>query len=256
MGVYKIKNKKIKKTKSGPERTSFTYEEAKQIIRTQGVYSKAGYEKWWNYNTPYGMPKRPDIIYHRDNGSFTWSDFLGVEKKTWPQNVRNLDFGTYEECKKFTYTLGLKSKMEWINYCRKHELPKNIPRAPQHYYTNKRRVSWISWADFLGYDFSKRHEFLVEAKRPILFVVRMPGKPFNVYKINVLYGESQDVLNLQQKTGFQIIRCFYLNKPDDNWLQIINKSCKPYALGDDDEYSAFNIAELLSDLSDLFESLR
>lgn len=244
--TYKKKNKKPGKVKE-----TYPYELAKQVVQSQGITSKRDFERWWNFNLPKGIPKKPDIIYRRElNGWFSWPDFLGI-KNEFPD--KKIKFRSYEDCKKFIYPLGIRNSLEWFKFCKEKQKPADIPNAPMHYY--RKKGEWISWKDFLGYDMARRHEYLVTTKKPILFIARVPDKPMNIFKINIIMGEKQDLIDYQKKTGIVYVRCFYLNRMEDDWQAIIGNSIKKYNMGEDDEYFTPNIADIISELSYSFETV-
>jgi hypothetical protein len=243
--AYKRKFKKPGKIKE-----TYPYHLARQVVQSQGIVSKLDYERWWNHNRPRGLPKKPDIIYKREMGVFSWGDFLGIQND-FPD--KKVTFRSYEDCKKFIYALGLKNSLEWYKFCKEKQKPDDIPNAPMHYYS--KTGEWIDWKDFLGYDFAKRHEYLVTTKKPMLYIARIPNRPFNVVKINVLMGEKQDLLELQKREKLAFIKCFYLNRIDDDWMKLIQHCLKHYPQGDDDEFFTPNIAEALSELSDSFNPI-
>ena len=53
---------------------------------------------------------------------------------------------TFEEATVFVHSLGLKSKKEWVEYCKSGNKPDSIPSDPYKYYKNE----WVSWGDWLG----------------------------------------------------------------------------------------------------------
>jgi hypothetical protein len=240
----KKKNKKI-----GRPKLTYPYALAKQVVQSQGITSKIDFDRWWNTNMPKGIPRRPDIIYRRElHGKFSWPDFLGI-KNDFPH--KNVKFRSYEDCKKFIYPLGLKNSLEWFKFCKEKQKPADIPKAPMHYYTKK--GTWVDWKDFLGYDLAKRHDYLIKNKKPMLFIAKKPNRPFNVIQMNTLMGERQDLIDYQQKHGIQLIKCFYLNRIEDDWLSMVDKYMKRYEKGEEDEYFTPNIADILAELSYSFE---
>lgn len=245
--AYKKKNKKPGKVKE-----TYPYHLAKQIVQTQGITSKKDFERWWNFNQPRGVPKKPDIIYKREMGAFTWGDFLGI-KNEFPEHQMN--YRSYEECKKFVYTLGLKNSLEWYKFVKQKEKPIDIPSAPMHYYG--KHGKWISWKDFLGYDISKRHEYLMQTKKPMLYIARLKNQPINMIRINVLMGEKEDLLALAQKAELSFVRCFYLNRIEDDWMSLIAHALnKKDDVFEDDIYFTPNIADIISELSYVYETIR
>lgn len=244
--AYKKKNKKPGKIKE-----TYPYHLAKQVVQSQGIVSKTDYERWWNYNRPKGLPKKPDIIYKREMGVFSWKDFLGIDN-IFPD--KKFTFRSYEDCKKFLYPLGLKNSLEWYKFCKEKQKPDDIPNAPMHYYGKK--GEWVSWKDFLGYDIAKRHEYLVTNKKPMLYIAKIPNRPANVIKINVLNGEKEDLINFKNKYNIIFVRCFYLNRIDDNWMDKIKYGLRSYPNGDEDEYFVQNMADIISELSYNYETIR
>lgn len=240
-----------KKKKPGPIKKTYPYEMARQVVRSQGIVSKREYERWWNYNRPNNLPKKPDVVYRRECGHFSWADFLGI-KNIFPR--RQVKYRSYEECKKFTYTLGLKSSLEWFKFCKNKEMPDDVPKAPMHFYSKKK--DWISWRDFLGYDLVERHTYLVNTKKPILYIAKIPNRPFNVIKIKEIVGEKEDLIELQKKENLQFVRCFYLNRIGDDWYSLISNFIKKFEVGEADEYFTPNIADIISELSYSYETIR
>ena len=55
---------------------------------------------------------------------------------------------TYEESKIFISKLNLKSKKEWVTFCKEGKRPNNIPSNPFLFYKNS---GWVSYMDWLGY---------------------------------------------------------------------------------------------------------
>jgi hypothetical protein len=55
---------------------------------------------------------------------------------------------TYEESKIFISKLNLKSKKEWVTFCKEGKRPNNTPSNPFLFYKNS---GWVSYMDWLGY---------------------------------------------------------------------------------------------------------
>lgn len=56
-------------------------------------------------------------------------------------------FRSFEDARKFVHSLRLKSKHEWIDYCKSGKLPKDIPIDVRGVYLKK---GWKGWGDWLG----------------------------------------------------------------------------------------------------------
>lgn len=235
--------------KRGRKRVCFTYEEAKQIVRVEGVSSKTEYKKWWAYNIPARMPKYPDRAYK--NCNFTWADFLGV-KNLFPKP--RAKFCSYDDARKYAHTLNLSNRTEWVKFAaRSGKKPINIPTRPDIVYQKKRE--WISWKHFLGSNIIDKQKVLVEASRAILYVVKLPNSPGNVYKINSGIDNIEKLKELQLANKIRIVKLFYLNSINENWISLIEDYCNNYFYGTNDEYVVYNIAELIDILSDKFETI-
>ena len=78
--------KTTEKKPRGRPRYCFSYQEAAQIAQSEGITSAKEYAKWWKFNLPSRMPKRPDAAY-RSQG-FSWLYFLGGNN-TFPMARNN-----------------------------------------------------------------------------------------------------------------------------------------------------------------------
>ena len=115
------------------------FEEAKKIVRAEGLKSNQHWRKYSQTKRPLNIPGSPDSIY-KNKGWTNWGDFLGTG------NERKIEFLSYEEARAFIRTIGLKSSIDWREYS-KTKRPRNIPGNPDRDYVGK---GWISWNDFLG----------------------------------------------------------------------------------------------------------
>jgi len=59
-------------------------------------------------------------------------------------------FCSFKDARAFVRKLGLKSNVEYGEYCKSGNKPDNIPFAPQHTF---KYDGWIGWRDWLGTDF-------------------------------------------------------------------------------------------------------
>jgi len=70
-----------------------------------------------------------------------------IKLKVWDK-VATSNWQSYEDAKKYTSKLNLKSQRQWYEYLETNNKPLDIPRSPEGFY--KRQKTWISWGDFLG----------------------------------------------------------------------------------------------------------
>ena len=63
------------------------------------------------------------------------------------------EYLSLEESKKIMNQFGLKSKKEWIEFCKNKKRPSNIPSNPFLFYKND---GWLSYSDWLGFSKVKK----------------------------------------------------------------------------------------------------
>lgn len=243
----KKSKKSVTKRPRGRPRVNYTYEEAKEIIKSEGLTSKTDYMKWWKYNIPARFPKRPDCSYRNNN--FSWSDFLG-SKNSFPS--RRKSYRTYEEAKTFANTLGFTTKAQWIHFAKSDKKPPDIPSRPDIFYQKK--GEWHTWREFLGYDLNRKHEELVLTKQSLLYIAQLPNRPTNVFK----FGTGIDIIprlkELANKGQIRIIKIYNLPSINEDWFEKIEQGCNEYFYGEEQEYSVNNIAYVISTLDSFYSN--
>jgi hypothetical protein len=58
-----------------------------------------------------------------------------------------LTYRAFKEAKQFVHNLGLKSRSQWLQYCKSSEKPNDIPTYPQD---SIYKSEWKGWGDCLG----------------------------------------------------------------------------------------------------------
>lgn len=133
-----------------------TYKEAQQICMDRHVKTRDEYRK---IRSSYNLPYNPEQVYSEFKN---WECFLtgrifmkhrtvtGVGRK-FQTYLGQTVMWTFEECRAFARTLGLKSYKEWQKYWRMRKnskLLKHIPMAPNQFFT--KQGCWTNYPDFLG----------------------------------------------------------------------------------------------------------
>ena len=54
-------------------------------------------------------------------------------------STRDIKYLEFNEAKKIIRELGLKNQQDWYDYCNSGKKPDNIPTAPWHVYSKKRK---------------------------------------------------------------------------------------------------------------------
>jgi superfamily II DNA or RNA helicase len=119
------------------------FNEARKYTRALHLKSQ---KEWLAYvksgNKPDNIPSFPNEVY-KNKGWKSIGDWLGTQTIA----TFNLVFRNFDEAKNFIHTLKIKNQIEWRQYTKTKERPKDIPTAPDRVYKNK---GWISWPDWLG----------------------------------------------------------------------------------------------------------
>lgn len=97
-------------------------------IKEVSDYFNCSYSKIYNYCIKYEILREGFI----KNKKLKYSEYM-----------------TYDESKKFMSNFNLKSKKEWVLFCREGNRMKNIPSNPFLFYKDN---GWVSYGDWLGFN--------------------------------------------------------------------------------------------------------
>ncbi len=93
-------------------------------------------------------PNRNDIM---QSGSTTIAKEIAIQPKDIHPYILEKStpsrFLPFKEARTFVHTLGLKSKKEWLEYCKSEEKPDDVPANPDKTYKDE---GWIGMGDWLG----------------------------------------------------------------------------------------------------------
>jgi superfamily II DNA or RNA helicase len=124
------------------------FEQAREIIRALGLKNA---QEWNEYTKSdkrnFQIPTNPHITY-KNTGWVSLGDWLGT-KNVAAKDLQYLDFA---EARSIVHKLNLRSQKEWQNYSSSENRSIGMPSNPSRVYKD---CGWISWADFLGYDYKK-----------------------------------------------------------------------------------------------------
>ena len=112
-------------------------------MRGLGLTSKG---EWASYCTsgkkPADIPANPNRTYAAAGWS-GWGDWFGTGTVApWLRQYR-----PFKKARAFVHRLGLKSHMEWLDYCKSSKKPHDIPADPSGTYAE---AGWSGWGDWLG----------------------------------------------------------------------------------------------------------
>lgn len=227
--------------KRGRKRKNFEFEEARDLVRRESLSSLVDYKKWYAFNRPSRLPKRPDRAYKMDWKG--WSDFLGTNN---PFPCVKRSYRPYREARAFAHSLRFSNRQQWLDYCRSGKKPKDVPARPDIVYQKSKE--WFTWREFLGYNVAERIVSNVESNH-IMFILKAPNRPSNVFNIGSTNGGTSAVFHIQNEYKYQIVAMFaHDGKFDIN--SFITRFAAPFWDGNQGEYVVFNLAELMNALSE------
>ena len=117
------------------------FEDAKTFIQNQALKTMREFQKWSSSGQrPKNFPANPNIIY-KDQWT-SWGEFLGTETIAH----KNKEWMHFEDARTFIQTQGIQTFIEFQEWSRSRQRPKNFPSHPNETYKDQ----WTGWRDFLG----------------------------------------------------------------------------------------------------------
>ena len=140
-----------------------SYAEFKKWIQKHGITSKNEFAKFDRKKFPSGYPKNPDRIYKKQRTWKGWGDLFGIGNVSTKD--RHNQCRSFKKARKFVHSLKLKSREEWMEYCKSGKLPKDIPFQPIDVYKNRGYTTMGDWLG-TGYIANRDRKYLppIEAK--------------------------------------------------------------------------------------------
>ena len=124
------------------ESSFLPFEEARAIVRKEGLKSQKQWEEWRIDHRPANIPSNPNITY---KGQWmSWADWLGYGEG----EPKRDEFLAFEEAREIVREVGLKGWVQWTAWSEAHR-PADIPSAPYRTYADD---GWVSMPNWLGYD--------------------------------------------------------------------------------------------------------
>jgi hypothetical protein len=223
-------------------RNWLSFTEARLLIQDECIESVADYTRWHVWHKPKQIPKYPNNVYTSEWVS--WNDWLGNENVF---DKKKRPIRPFVEAIAWVHKLKLKSQQQWSMHIREQGIPNDIPSHPELYYDQ-----WVSWPHWIGNTLSKRVAVAQETIEQcgLLYIVHMPGRPANIFKIGIESGGVSAMRDAQEKMQFRVIKLFKMEVGYD-WKALVDHYAKPW-WEDDAEYVVSNVNELMFELgSDL-----
>jgi len=172
-----------------------SFEEARKFVHSLGLKSANEWKEYAKSNEkPVDTPADPQKVYKKEWKS--WRDWLG----TGTIASYNIKFREFNDAKKFSRSLGLKSANEWREFAKSGMLPNDIPYGPNNTYKNQ---GWTSWGDFLGTGNIAARDIqfrsFTEAKKFIRSLGLKNHREWNEY---VKSGKKPDDIPYEPRVGY------------------------------------------------------
>jgi len=218
------------------------YDQARTVLHDEDVGSRSQYKKWWEINTPHGIPKNPDRVYKEWIG---WNDFLDNDNvaSCAPKKWR-----TIEEAMALLHPMGISSQIKYLELLRSGGLPDDLPSNPKLVYDK-----WVTWSHYLGTKVAKKLEAakaVAEADLTLLVIAHYDDRPGGVYGIFVLKGGEPQLRDMMESHRFTVMRKFKLDEGYD-WKAMVNYHGKQWSdwQARNNEYLIPNVNQMIFDLS-------
>jgi Helicase conserved C-terminal domain len=119
------------------------FEDARAFVRKLGLKNN---DEWREYRSsdrkPADIPAAPDDVY-AEAGWAGYGDWLGTGNVAFALR----QYQPFNRARAFARGLGLKSAIEWRDYCKSGKKPIDIPSKPERY------DDWAGYDDWLGIEF-------------------------------------------------------------------------------------------------------
>ena len=121
-----------------------SFKDARLYVHTLNLESQNQWNEYCDQpnQKPDDIPRTPHVVYVND-GWKNWGDWLGTGNIA----PKDREYWSYEQARRFTHTLKLKTVKDWYNYTKSDERPPKLHTNPQTKYLGN---GWIDWGDWLG----------------------------------------------------------------------------------------------------------
>lgn len=206
-----------------------SYDKAKVVLHMSRKVptSRKEYEKWWEQNTPVGIPKAPHRVYLNDWVS--WNDWLQNDNEFVLHEAA--EWQAYWPAMRYVHGRKFQTKGEYKEAARLEGWPATIPKSPHYIYAD----DWVDWATWLGITVRSRVINMANIKQCVAFCV-MDDTSSNIMKVIVCKNGVDELKTKLESIGsirvhkmyewkaetFEQFKCimeaFGSDQGEDNWL--------------------------------------
>lgn len=226
--------------KRGPKSRKISFDEARQLVRKEGIPSVGQYKQWHKLNKPAGIPIRPDKAYKPD--FISWNDFLGNDN---PFPIKRRKYRIFNEARAFAQSLRISKKDEWVSMYDSGGVPDDIPKRPDLYY--RKKDEWVSWGNFLGVNMLARSETIMETNT-IFFVIQNPKTPRGYYRCGVTNGGVSSINDFVVKVNGKVVLAYHV-PTEFNYKKLLDSLGYMEDYDHKNYYKISNMTPLVSKLS-------
>lgn len=203
-----------------------SYQEAVDLVRSEGLGSRQQYLDWWDSNKPRRLSKYPHRIYSEWT---SWNDFLGTNN-TFNQGKKATR--PYGEAVLWVHKQGIEGgRAGWLAWLEQHgeDLPEDIPTRPDFKY----KKDWVSWKHWLGDHVVEKVEAQQKAvvDNSIYYIIREQDYSHvsNVYTFGLEKGGISALKERWQTEKFSVVKLYKFDaRQIDSIKKIVEECSKPY----------------------------
>jgi len=119
------------------------FKEARKFVHSLNLKSNKEWRKYLKSDKKSKNISTTPERFYKKSGWINWGDWLGTNVI----GVGLQEYRSFNDARKFVWSLKLKSQKEWMQYSKSDKKPKDIPAAPWYKYKND---GWVSMGDWLG----------------------------------------------------------------------------------------------------------
>jgi hypothetical protein len=152
-----------------------SFEDAREFARSLNLQFSSDWFTLHKEGKIQNIPRYPNEPYKKEWKG--WGDFLGTGNLS-PSDKRK-QMRSYEECKKFVRSLGIKTENQWRDWCTNNQRPVDIPYSFERSYPDE----WNTMGEFLGTGFvADKNKVWMSFEKARTIVQKLGLKNMDEYK--------------------------------------------------------------------------
>eukprot|EP00947_MAST-08B_sp_MAST-8B-sp1_P005274 g5274.t1 len=145
----------------GRVKGTLAFEDARKIVHRLRLTSQKEWKEWSKSGQrPSNVPSCPDQVYN-GKGWVSYPDWMGYRAKKVKGQML-----PFHSARGIVRELQMTSNKEWQEWSKSGQRPSNVPSHPEEVYKGK---GWVSWPDWMGYQFTNGDQSRGRGKGALAF---------------------------------------------------------------------------------------